>query len=507
MKRAFTSIATGREKIILFGLFFSLAIFNFAKSEAKEFERNKDVQFLGIESYRDVDIANWAENVKFRPEVVFLPKTKNDLITIVNDAAKHGKRITIIGKGHSWNPLMEGSDYLVSTINLNKVWLNSEDNTVTVESGATIKQVDEIIEPQGYVVSCNIVGTTDITYGGIMATGSHGSGRDCPTMSDYIEEIEFIRSDGRVEVVSEASHGSQIMNAARLNLGLFGIMYKIKFRVEKSFNAEVIDQRVPLEELFKVLPDYLQYNQNVELLWFPFSPEVVIKSWNRTAESKREGSLGSRIETRLTKSMVYGSATRPIIKFIMKHFPNSVPSLTKTLSKGLFPNAHYIVGVNQAIHYVNEAVAYPINETEVAVPYDFDDLGSVKMGWDAMIKAVYDNAARGHHPLNIVVHMRFLKSSNAILSPAYRNKRTCYMDYGSYYQTPGWLELVNEIWSTWKYIPGVRLHWAKDMRAYKDLDIHRMYGAENVRDFLKVRNYFDPSGMFANDFIRGLFEI
>src|SRR5262245_58101000 len=71
-----------------------------------------------IERYYNKQIYNWAKNVSFRPEIVFVPKDKRELIEIVKQAKQYGKRITVIGKGHSWNPLMEGSDYLVSTIKL-----------------------------------------------------------------------------------------------------------------------------------------------------------------------------------------------------------------------------------------------------------------------------------------------------------------------------------------------------------------------------------------------------
>jgi soluble P-type ATPase len=59
-----------------------------------------EVHYLGIESYRNVSIFNWAENVQFRPEIVFYPKSKEEIIAIVQDAKKNNKRITMIGKGH-----------------------------------------------------------------------------------------------------------------------------------------------------------------------------------------------------------------------------------------------------------------------------------------------------------------------------------------------------------------------------------------------------------------------
>ncbi len=494
------------KKIWIAYLFILHGLASIAPAYAYEYQSAKNVEYLGIESYRDVKIVNWAENVQFHPEIVFVPKTKEDLIKIIQDAHIHQKRVTLIGKGHSWNPLMEGAEYLISTVQLNQVWVHEEESSVTVEAGATIAHVDQIIEKKGFMVPCNIVGTTDITYGGIMATGSHGSGRDCPTMSDFIQEIEFIKSNGEVEVVSEATHGEEVMNAARLNLGLFGVMYKIKFKVQKAFNVQVTDQGVPLEKLFEVLPDYLKEKEDVEVLWFPMTERAIIKSWVRTDQAENFGTLTSRLELGFTKWALY-QGFRPVIKFFMEEVPSSISWFAQGLGKHLFPDRTYIETASKAIHYVNEAENYPINETEIAVAYDFNDLSNVKKGWDSMVHSVYKNYSQGNTSLNIIVHMRFLKSSRALLSPSYKNERTCYMDYGSYYKTPGWTELVNQIWEEWRTIPGVKLHWAKDMRAYKDLDLWEMYGAENVNQFLKIRSEFDPSGMFLNDFMKKIFKL
>jgi hypothetical protein len=103
--------------------------------------------------------------------------------------------------------------------------------------------------------------------------------------------------------------------------------------------------------------------------------------------------------------------------------------------------------------------------------------------------------------------MRFIQGSKATLSPSLNNKGTCYLDYGSFYKTGGWEDLVKQIWIKWSEIPGVKLHWAKDMRAYGDLNVREMYGLENVEQFLAIRKQFDPPGMFLNDYMKRLFKI
>ena len=494
-------------KIVKWSLLSMFVMFGLCAGQGRNlFRQGKNVKYLNIESYQDVAMYNWAENVQFKPEIVFFPKNQQDLVAIVKDANAKNKKITIMGKGHSWNPLMEGSSYLISTIDLNKISANVKEKLVTVEAGATIKQVDKYLARFGLVIPCNIVGTTDITYGGIMATGSHGAGASCPTMSDFITQIEIVKANGEVELLSKETHGAKLMDAARMNLGLFGVMHKITFKAQKSFNVHVYDEHIPRKKLFKVLPKYLREKENVEVLWFPFTKNVIVKSWNPTNREKNlKTHFRSTVETVKRESFYY------IFKyFLQRDFENSphkIPGIIKKFAPHIFPEDNYITDVGSAIHYINEATNYPINETEIALPFQIDDLSNIKKGWDAMVNSVYSNKKKGKYPLNIVVHMRFLAGSTALMSPSRGNERTCYMDFGSFYKTPGWKELVNEIWETWKDLPGVKLHWAKDMRAYNELDISSMYGKENVETFLSYREEFDPNEIFLNDFMKKLFKL
>jgi UDP-N-acetylenolpyruvoylglucosamine reductase len=399
------------------------------KAGEHSFKSGPNVNYLGIESYRQVKIYNWAQNVQFTPQIIFFPKSSKDLVNIVNDARTQNKRLTVIGKGHSWNPLMEGSDYLVSTLNLNQVWVDSENLKVTVEAGATIAQVDAIIEKQNLMVPCNIVGTTDITYGGIFATGSHGSGRTCPVMSDFIESIEIVKSDGTIELVSAETHGEELMSAIRLNLGLFGIMYKITFKVAKSFNALLEDKAIPREQLFTVLPKLLRSKDNVEVLWFPFTDQVVTKSWVYTGEGITEFGPWDRNVERLKKYALY-ELFKPFVSGIFEQYPQRIPLLLRTVSPYIFPDRIYVTDGNSAIHYINEGSKYPIQETEIAIPFDLTpsgemDLKQIEKGWNAMVNSVFEHQKQGRYPLNVVVHMRFIAGSNVMMAPAFGNSATC----------------------------------------------------------------------------------
>jgi FAD/FMN-containing dehydrogenase len=498
-------------------------------SHHSHYRGTRDVQFLGIESYRDREATNWAKNVSFRPEYTIFPKSKADLVAIVASAREHGKRISVIGKGHSWNPLMAGDDYLVCTVHLSRIWVDVANELVTVEAGATIRDVDFELAKHGLCVPYNIVGTTDITYGGIVATGSHGSGHDFQTMSDYVESIEMVLPSGKTEVFSTATHGARVMNLVRLNLGMLGFMYKMTFRAQRMFNVRVHDRHVAMERLFDELPRLLAERESVEVLWFPYTDRPLTKSWERTSE-KPPGAArkwAKEVAASIRQELVYQSFHK-IVAPVMERRPAATPFLLRTFSPLVFPDATYVTDVSSAIHYINDATRYPINETEVAFraihsindatrypinetdvafPYTIRDLTMVRKAWFAVVEKVAEYRRRGRYPLNIVAHMRFIGGSSAALSPSRGNEHTCYMDFGNFHSTPGWKEWSLDVWREWRTIPGVRLHWAKDMAIYDDLDVRAMYGVEHVERFLELRRELDPGGMFSNRFVSRLFGL
>ena len=63
---------------------------------------------------------NWAGNHECRGEIVY-PQTKNELITIITDAAAKNRKIRVVGAGHSLNDIACCDDILISLKNLTRI--------------------------------------------------------------------------------------------------------------------------------------------------------------------------------------------------------------------------------------------------------------------------------------------------------------------------------------------------------------------------------------------------
>src|SRR5262249_40233574 len=143
------------------------------------------------------------------------------------------------------------NDILVITHRLDKVTVhlhNKQRPLLIAEAGATNHQMNDVLQQHGLTLPFNVV-LESVRIGGLVATGSHGSGWETPTLSDLVEAIEIVNAAGDLVCYRAATHGPEIMNAVRLSLGLFGIIYRVHLRVEPNYRVHQCDTRVPLDAM------------------------------------------------------------------------------------------------------------------------------------------------------------------------------------------------------------------------------------------------------------------
>lgn len=216
---------------------------------------------------------NWAGNVRCRPEYTFFARSVEDLSQIVRFARESGRRIRAVATGHSWSPLVPTDEVLVDITALNRVTLDLADATaprVTLECGATVKEVNHVLEAAGYALPSNVV-LESVRFGGLIATGSHGSGWNNNTLSDLVHAIEIINAAGELRRFEAGIDSDDVMNAARLHLGMFGLIYRMALNIKPTWNVHAKDRRVPVQEVLEQLPAWVAQHDNLDLFWWPLA--------------------------------------------------------------------------------------------------------------------------------------------------------------------------------------------------------------------------------------------
>lgn len=146
---------------------------------------------------------NWAETHEGQPESTFYPSSVDEVVTIVKEAANQGKKIRVIGAGHSFTNLVGTEQWLVSLDQLTGIEQVDEANdTVTVFGGTRLYQLGKELDRLGYAQE-NLGDINVQSIAGAISTGTHGTGLSFGNIPTQVEALTFVTAKGELLTVSE----------------------------------------------------------------------------------------------------------------------------------------------------------------------------------------------------------------------------------------------------------------------------------------------------------------
>jgi hypothetical protein len=449
---------------------------------------------------------NWGKTARCTPELTFYPESVDDLIAIVRFARETGRKIRVAASGHSWSALVPTDDILVRVQRLNQVMMDLSDEAnprVVVESGATVQEVNDVLEAHGYALPFNVV-LESVRFGGLIATGSHGSGWSNPTLSDLVWSVEIVTASGELRTFTANVESDEIMQAARLNLGLFGIIYRMTLQVQKSWHVRALDQRLPIKEVLEALQDWAPSHANMDVFWWAFGDQVWVKTWDpidAPITAKPRKSALNRLTDRAGTRALDASLRA------LDVFPRLTPTFCQAAFNATPSDQDRVVEIVDAIHYRRGIETAKMGCVEIAFKVDAS-FENAKWAIQTVLETTNSYAARGEYPMNVTLNVRFIQSSGCWLSPAYGEGHTCYIEILSSARNHGWEQFSGEVARQWLKLPHARPHWAKEYRHIPGVieHIQRELGPNIARfNQIKERLQLDPDQMFVNRALKEIF--
>lgn len=228
-----------------------------------------------------------------------------ELLQIVRERAAAGERIRAVGSGHSASAApqpSEGGHFVELDHIAGEMpwpWYADGGQYVRVGAGTTIAALNAMLDARGLALH-NMGSWDGQTVAGATATGTHGSGLRHPPMCDRVVAIELvtdekdpdsgarvqrflrIEREGLTDVgafeAARARFGDEddpvrtlklepdddLLNAARIHLGCFGVVYALTLEVRPRFWLKERPQvmtwdrvkEVPLEERARAHPEF-----------------------------------------------------------------------------------------------------------------------------------------------------------------------------------------------------------------------------------------------------------
>ena len=173
------------------------------------------------------------------PDFVALPQTTEEVAALVNLSDESQLQITPRGGGTSWygGTVPNRGGVLVDMRKMNAILgLDADARTVTVEAGATWKDIEDYVESKGFalpVVPTNAIGST---IGGAINSAATGfGGVRNGSLRDAITNLDVVLPDGRIlKTAPTADAGGSLADLTPLFFGAegtLGIITRVTLRL------------------------------------------------------------------------------------------------------------------------------------------------------------------------------------------------------------------------------------------------------------------------------------
>lgn len=425
---------------------------------------------------------NWSGSVKGQPRQVVMPGSINELRRLVSVYARDGRRVRVVGSGHSFTPLVQSDDVLISLDNLQGVeLLDAERETVTVLGGTKLKMLGETLLAHG--LAQENLGDIDVqSIAGAISTGTHGTGIAFGSLATQIEGITLVTADGELLECSPAQH-PDIFKAAQVSLGTLGVIASVKLRVVPAKVLHYQGLRKKLSDCLEHLEQYKQENAHFEFFWFPYTEWVQAKFINPTSEAPGKNTVWGTLNKIVLENWAYGSLCA---------ISRAMPGFAKGVCK---ISGNSIANVDE-INYSHRLFSTPrmvrFQEMEYNIPAEH---------LRTVVSEIQQCIEQHQFAVNFPIECRFVHSDDLWLSPAYQRESAyvaVHMYRGMPYQS--YFSHIEEIFKRYQGRP----HWGK-LHTRTAQELAALY--PRWQDFRRIRASLDPNGMFLNDYLRALFDV
>jgi alditol oxidase len=215
---------------------------------------------LGSGEQQDARRKNWAGNYQYSTDRLHLPKSVEELQTVVKSCAK----IKALGTRHSFNGIADSTQNQVSLKNFNQIALDRKSRTVTVGAGVRYGQLSPYLYENGYALH-NLASLPHISVAGACATATHGSGSHNGNLATPVSGLEIVTADGELLVLTRDRDGERFRGAV-VGLGGLGVVTKLTLDVQPKFDvAQVVYENLPLGQLERHLDEIFSSGYSVSL--------------------------------------------------------------------------------------------------------------------------------------------------------------------------------------------------------------------------------------------------
>ncbi len=417
---------------------------------------------------------NWSGNQFCYPETRAAPTTEDELAAIIgaSDAP-----VRVAGAGHSFSALVPTDETLLSLDLMGDVLaVDLEAGEARLQAGGRIGQLAPALARQGAAFR-NLPDINKQTMGGAVATATHGTGKDYPSMSGEMTGLRMVLADGS-RLDASLEQDADVFRAAQVALGSLGVISEMRYRIEPRHRLHRVTWFERYDDLVGRARTLFAKHSQFEFFYIPWTNHCLAISHDRTDRAP----TGPRAPE--DNSGLFALKD-------MRDWLWWAPAIRRRLGEAAVADSPVedVVGENYELLTSERSVRF--NEIEYHLPMD--------QGLEALdeVRAVIETKYPG---VFFPVEVRMIKGDEAWLSPFGGADRISVAVHAFYRDSfDFFFSSIEPIFRR----RGGRPHWGK-MNTLGPEDFAALYPCWN--DFARIRRDLDPQGKFLNRYLRSLFE-
>lgn len=423
---------------------------------------------------------NWAGNEIARPTSIETPRTEEELISIVRQAADRGEKVKVPGSGHSFTPAAVTDGRLVRIESLQGITsIDRENLQVRVGAGTTLNSLNKLLAAEGLAMA-NLGDIAYQTVAGAISTSTHGTGVNLTGLAAQIVGMRLVDGHGNL-IECDADNNSDVLEMARVSVGALGAITECTIQVVEAFRLQATEVPMKLEDVLNNLDELRSSNDHFEFFWIPHTKWALTKRNNRTEEPLNPlPKVKGWIEKTFMENYAFGALCR-----VGRMKPSLIPKLATAL-----PSSGSRTYINDSYKIFASPRLVRFYEMEHALPAE-----SVAPA----LREIRDMIEHKGYLLNFPVEVRFTAPDDVPLSTAF-GRASGYIAVHVYkgMEFEPFFRDVENILRKYEARP----HWGKIHHREKE-ELATLYPRFN--EFLSMRDRLDPQRTFANRYTDRVF--
>jgi L-gulono-1,4-lactone dehydrogenase len=350
---------------------------------------------------------------------------------------------------------------------------------VRVQAGATLGQISDALWEHG--LAFENLGDIDVqTIAGATATGTHGTGARLRNLSAGLTAVELVDGGGTIhELTPDDADGGDAWRAARVSVGALGVVTAVTLQAVDAFVLTGRDRVEPRDEVLDGFAERSAAHDHFEAWAFPYCRDVITRSNDRyDGPPKPRGRAHAWAEDVALKNGALSG-----LSLLGRTVPPLIPTLNRVATR--FGAGPVLIDRSYRVFATPRLVRF--NEMEYALPREH---------LVPAARAVLDLVEARGLPTSFPLELRTVAGDDALLSPA-GGRDTGYVAV-HVYRGMEWAPYFREVEAIMRAHDG-RPHWGK--RHFRTAaDLAPAYPGWDA--FQAVRARLDPTGVFANDYVR-----